>query len=510
MKTVLSLTCLALSVVAQANTIPFKSKISSHLANEIFTKSALSLNQTMVKIPVLVFMKEQADLTGADILVSKEEKGQFVYETLTEVAKKSQADLKVFLDAQSGIRYQQFHIVNMVAVYNATPTLIQELAKRPDVAKVQDDPTVQAQKPVSTGFSFQKQKINGVEQVIAENLTATKAPQVWNELNVKGEGIVVAGQDTGVEWNHPGLVKNYRGYNDGAEADHNYNWHDSVRAVNFGDAQGKCGIESAAPCDDNDHGTHTIGTVVGISETHTTGMAPAAKWIACRNMDMGYGTPSTYIDCFEWLLAPYKKGADAMVDGDPAKAPHVINNSWGCPLREGCTGTEMEKALVAMEKAGIMVVVSAGNEGPGCSSINDQPASLTTNVLSVGAYNHRDNSVAYFSSRGPSKTTGGIGPDVMAPGVNVLSTVPGGSYAGGGWSGTSMAGPHVAGLVALMWSANPKLIGDIKKTKSIITSTSIALPSTQSCGGIAGDAVPNNVTGHGMIDAYKAVKAALE
>src|SRR5690606_10163963 len=130
---------------------------------------------------------------------------------------------------------------------------------------------------------------------------------------------------------------------------------------------------------------------------------PNAKWIACRNMDGGNGTPATYLECFEWLLAPYAYGKNPMVDGNPAMAPHVINNSWGCPPEEGCTGDEILPALQAMKAAGIMVVVSAGNDGPGCGTIQSPPAIHSALSFSVGAYNHRGSgSIATFSSRGPS------------------------------------------------------------------------------------------------------------
>jgi subtilisin family serine protease len=223
-------------------------------------------------------------------------------------------------------------------------------------------------------------------------------------------------------------------------------------------------------------------------------------------MDAGTGKPSTYLDCFEWLLAPYPQGGDPQTDGKPEMAPNVINNSWGCDGSEGCQGEEFVQAIVNLEAAGILMVVSAGNSGSGCGTINSQPASVSDHTLSVGAHDHRSGNIAGFSSRGPSTLDGKVGPDVSAPGVGIRSSLKSGGY--GGMSGTSMAGPHVVGEVALVWSAVPALKGKLPETTAIIEQSSKAAASTQTCGGIAGDAVPNNTFGFGRIDAYGAVTRA--
>ena len=189
-------------------------------------------------------------------------------------------------------------------------------------------------------------------------------------------------------------------------------------------------------------------------------------------------------------------------------APHVINNSWGCPRSEGCEGGEFERILNALRAAGIFVVVSAGNDGPGCSTIKDGPAFHSDAAFSVGAMDHRNDAIASFSSRGPSIFDNKVGPDVSAPGVNVRSCVKSGGYAEYGWSGTSMAGPHVVGMVALLWSTHPKLIGNIEQTESILRSTSEFKSTTQQCGGTPGSSRPNNTFGFGIANVFEAVKAA--
>ena len=329
------------------------------------------------------------------------------------------------------------------------------------------------------------------------NITKVHAPDVW-ALGFTGQNVVVAGQDTGYQWDHPAIKGKYRGWN-GTVADHNYNWHDSIHS-----GGGGCGHDAVAPCDDTDHGTHTMGTMVGDDGgSNQIGMAPGAKWIGCRNMDQGNGTPATYTECFEWLIAPTDL---ANLNPDPAKAPHVINNSWGCPPSEGCTDPNVLKTVVENTRAaGIVVVVSAGNSGPGCSSV-DSPAAIYDASFSVGATDIND-VIADFSSRGAVTVDGSgrLKPDVSAPGVNVRSSVPFNSYSN--FSGTSMAGPHVAGLVALLLSADPGLVGDPDAIEPIITSSAVPRTSTQTCSGVPGSSIPNNTYGWGRVDALAAVNA---
>jgi len=326
------------------------------------------------------------------------------------------------------------------------------------------------------------------------------APQVW-DLGYRGEGVVVAGQDTGYAWEHPALKTQYRGWEGGA-ADHDYNWHDAIH-----EGGGICGVESAVPCDDNGHGTHTMGTMVGDDGLgHQIGVAPAARWIGCRNMSQGVGTPATYAECFEFFLAPYPVGGDPS-QGDPDRAPDVINNSWSCPLYEGC-GVEqiafLEQVVTAVREAGILVVASAGNRGSSspltCGTISE-PVGMYDAAFTVGATsNDVLDTIADFSSRGTGTSL--IKPDLVAPGVGVESALRDGGY--GDKSGTSMAGPHVAGAAALLWSALPELRGQVTTTEILLAASSRAHTSTQ-CGD-AVDAVPNNVYGWGRLDVLAAVQ----
>jgi subtilisin family serine protease len=194
--------------------------------------------------------------------------------------------------------------------------------------------------------------------------------------------------------------------------------------------------------------------------------------------------------------------------GDPARGAMVLNNSWGCPAVEGCDANALIAAVQALRSAGVFVVASAGNDGPGCSTIAD-PISLYDDVFSVAAVDSGKR-LADFSSRGPvtADDSGRVKPDIAAPGVEVFSALPGGTY--GANSGTSMAGPHIAGVVALLWSANPALIGNIDRTEQIIRETAQPADLTNE-GIVCGDptASPNDLSGYGIVDAYAAVQRAL-
>lgn len=239
-----------------------------------------------------------------------------------------------------------------------------------------------------------------------------------------------------------------------------------------------------------------------------TGVAPGARWIGVRNMERGYGSPATYIEGFQWFIAPTNLNNK---NPDSKKAPHVINNSWGCPPLEGCNTSNfamMNTVVNNVRAAGIVVVVSAGNSGSQCSSVSD-PAAIFEGSFSVGASRQND-TIAGFSSRGPvlADNSGRLKPNVVAPGVGVRSAVRGGGYQS--WNGTSMAGPHVAGLVALIISANPKLAGQVEMIETLIEQTAKPMQTTENCGGVSGLMIPNNTYGYGRIDALAAVQRALQ
>ena len=452
----------------------------------------------------LVILAGQADLSAAAALPTREARLRRIYDALREAAFRSQASLRAKLDA-AGVDYRPFYVVNMLAV-KGDRALVAGLAARPEVAHIVANPRVRQPLPAPSPYvegqgRGQPPSIppTGGEVGVEWNVAHINADDVW-ALGYTGQSIVVAGQDTGYDWDHPALVGQYRGYN-GVTATHDYNWHDAIHS-----GGGVCGPNSPEPCDDHSHGTHTMGTIVGSDGAgNQIGVAPGARWIGCRNMDEGWGTPATYAECFEFFLAPYPIGGDPFTDGVPGLAPHVINNSWTCPPAEGCDPDTLQTIIKNVRAAGIVVVASAGNSGSGCGTVQDPPA-IYDAAFSVGATDSGGN-IASFSSRGPVTVDGSgrLKPDVTAPGVGVRSSVPGGGY--GLRSGTSMAGPHVAGTVALLWSAAPRLIGDVDITEQIIAQT--ARPRIDaSCGGEPGGH-PNNVYGWGIVDALAAVRGAL-
>jgi subtilisin family serine protease len=231
-------------------------------------------------------------------------------------------------------------------------------------------------------------------------------------------------------------------------------------------------------------------------------------WIGCVNLARNLGNPALYLDCLQFMLAPFPHGGNPLHDGRPDLGAHVLNNSWGCPPVEGCDAGSLLAAVRALRAAGVFVVASAGNEGADCASVSD-PIAIYDDVFSVGAVDEFGE-VATFSSRGPVLVDGSgrTKPDIAAPGVDILSAAPGGGYALG--SGTSSAGPHVAGVVALMWSANPALIGEIERTEQLLAESARpydeATDSPRSC---SNGERPNNNVGYGLLDALAAVEAAL-
>ncbi|RLC87617.1 MAG: hypothetical protein DRI79_08380 [Chloroflexi bacterium] len=452
----------------------------------------------------LIILEEQADLSAARAIPDREARLQYVYETLVETAERTQAPLRAELN-ELGVPHRSYYIINMIRV-DGHRWLMRRFEGRPGVAQVILNPNVR-EYPHRVPFPYGGD--TGPPEEVQPNLAAIHADEAW-AMRVTGEGIVVAGQDTGYDWTHPALKPHYRGW-DGQSASHDYNWHDAWD-------------DTAVPFDDDSHGTHTMGIVLGDDGAgNRTGVAPGAQWIGCRNMRRGFGNPAAYAECMEFFLAPYPHGGDPFSDGDVSLAPHVVNNSWGCPDFEGCLPDTLEPAVEALRAAGIMMVVSVGNDGPACGTATTPPANYDA-VFSVGATNG-DGDIVGFSSRGPVDSL--VKPDVTAPGAYVRSSVPGGGYGYAG--GTSMAGPHVAGLVALLWSADPSLIGDIAATEGLICQTAVPKPVEKACtieeeapegpfaallynpvcacGGVTG--VPNNVYGCGFIDAGAAVRAAL-
>lgn len=477
--------------LSPAATAAFADKISPALAVALAEAPA-------GRAEMLIVMAEQADLAPASGLSGKAAKGRFVFERLTATARRTQAPLLAEL-ARRGVAHRSFWAANFIWA-EGDRALAEALAARGDVARLETNPRLILEAPVADPEDLLPRSPAAVEW----NILKVNADDVWAlPPGYTGQGAVIAGQDTGYQWDHPALKNQYRGWN-GAVADHNYNWHDAIHTIGS-----SCGADSPFPCDDNNHGTHTMGTMVGDDGgANQVGMAPGARWIGCRNMNAGAGTPTTYIECFEWFIAPTDL---ANQNPNPAMAPDVINNSWGCPESEGCTPANfavMQEVVENVRAAGIFVAVSAGNDGSSCSTVNT-PAAIYDASFSVGSTTSSD-AASSFSSRGPVTVDGSnrMKPDISAPGSGVRSSIPGDGY--DSLSGTSMAGPHVAGLVGLLISAVPAAAGEVDLLEEVIRQSAFhPIATAQICGGVNTNVFPNNTFGAGRIDALAAVNLLL-
>src|ERR1051326_8073214 len=439
----------------------------------------------------IVVLADQADLSGAAMLRPKIDKGRFVRDALWNKAQVTQGPIVQWL-RDRGIEHRAFYIVNALWV-KGDRALVEALAARTDVARIEGNPRIQnfRQEPSAVEAPSQPDSADTVEP----GISYTHAPDVW-ALGHTGEGVVVAGADTGFRWTHNAIKPHYRGW-DGVTANHDYNWHDSIH-----DSSGNpCGNDSPFPCDDAGRGTHTLGTAIGDDGAgNQIGMAPGAQCIGCPNMDAGVGTPARYIECMEFFLAPYPVGGDPS-QGDPTKAPDVTTNSWICPSSLGCSPTTLQSAVEGQRAAGIEMVAGAGNNGSDCSTLIYPPAIYDASYT-VGALITGRDSIASFSSRGPVTIDGSnrLKPDITAPGTNNRSSYNTSDTAYAILSGTSMATPHIAGSVALLWSARPELRPDLDATEGTLNNAAVHINSSE-----CGTGTPNNVYGWGRVDVFAAV-----
>lgn len=461
--------------------------------NKIEEAVLQSFERGNTDVEIFVLMREQANLDLIPAAASKTQKGEQTYHLLRGVAERHQKNIQIFLQTNQ-IDFQSFWIVNCLFL-KTNFEITKQLAQREDVAQIINNPTSRLH---TIAVELPKNNID-----TAWGLKVIRADSVW-ALGITGAGVTVGGADTGYDWLHPAVKPKYRGWNAATNsANHHYNWHDAIHTLR---GTNPCGSNAQTPCDDNGHGTHTVGTMTGRGDTAVIGVAPSARWIGARNMDAGVGSLASYVECFEWFLAPTNL---LNQHATPSLAPHVINNSWYCDTTEGCNASNfavLERAMNATRAAGIVVVVSVGNAGPNCSSATGPPG-FFSKAFSVGATQQND-TIAGFSSRGAVTIDGSnrLKPDISAPGVAINSAVLNNAYRR--ISGTSMAGPHVAGVVALMISANPLLAGQVDTIEWIIRRTAKPLRSSQSCGAVSGATIPNNTYGWGRIDALAAVRAA--
>ena len=212
-----------------------------------------------------------------------------------------------------GAAYSAYWVSNAIHVETGDYFLAQLLARDPAVHRIFAPVEYAAPEPIdreARGSRLGAQAPSVVEWGVSN----IKADQVWKQYGVRGDGIVVASIDSGVQFDHPALVDSYRGYDAATgQFDNDYNWLDVSGISEF-------------PTDGNGHGTHTMGTMVGDDGgANQIGVAPGARWIAANGC---CPSDQALVESAQWMLAPTR------VDGtapDPAQRPNIINNSWGSP-----------------------------------------------------------------------------------------------------------------------------------------------------------------------------------
>ena len=433
---------------------------------------------------VLVFMDSQADLTAAYGLTNWAERGQYVYSTLRAYAETSQRAVRAALQAR-GLAYTPLWIVNALAV-RGNAADVTALAAQAHVAALRTSrvATLEAPPAQTSPVACAAGSDNA-----CWNLALIGANRAWAEFGVLGEGITVANLDSGVRFEHPALINQYRGTTSSGVS-HDYNWYDP-----YGN--------QPAPVDAGNHGTHTMGTMVaqGLSVTQpAVGVAPRARWIAVRACSTRECSEADLLLGAQWLLAPTTV---AGTNPRPDLRPHVVNNSWTA----GVSAPWFLSYVHAWRAAGIYPVFAAGNSGSLASCGSIQAPGNLAEVTAVGAVDTADR-LTSFSSIGPT-TDGRTKPDLTAPGQNIYATFAD-QQGYSSLSGTSMAAPHVAGAVALLWSANPTLIGDYAATYAALTSTakprigdSRYLDTNHA--NCQPTVTPNNIYGYGRLDVYAAL-----
>jgi subtilisin family serine protease len=419
--------------------------------------SALSAGQ---EVPIIVRFDEHVKLgdfksgrAGAPGLIS----------SLRAVAGRSQVGALALLKARGRAgRAKVLWIDNSLAL-SVPADLLDELAGLPGVESISyDEPVVMGDAELGPA------EFNGLDW----GLSKIRAPEVWSVLGYDGSGVVIGSIDSGADITHPALQGKWRGGSN--------SWIDLVNG-------------QPTPYDDHGHGTHTIGTMVGGDGagpfTSDIGVAYGAKFISARIFDASgsFSSNSVVTAAAQWMLDP---------DGNPATNdfPQVINNSWGF---FDLAYTGFHHSVEVWRAAGIIPVFSIGNSGPG-SATTGAPGNYD-NVIGVGATDSGDG-IAWFSSRGPAPTGTGFPsdrrkPDLGAPGVSIVSCVPGGGYQA--WSGTSMASPHVTGTVALMLQAHPGITFDQIRAALLASAVDLGIPGY------------DDDFGYGRLDALGALSATL-
>jgi serine protease AprX len=454
---------------------------------------------------IKVVLAQQADLSQAFALKTKQQRGQYVYNALTSMAQQTQPAVMQAIQ-QMGLTGTGFYISNFILVQapagkTISSTQMQTLSSRPDVA------TIETVAPFNTKIPSASAPATTTLPAgpgLTSNVQFINAPAVWGQGG-QGQGITIGVVDSGVDSTHSLLAAKYRG-NNGTAIDHNFNWWDAVHAT-YTTGTNPCGLNLKAPCDDLGHGTHVTGAIVGGNGTdYQIGVAPGARFMACRDMDRGWATSGgAFEECMQFMLAPWDLNQQ---NADPTKAPDIVVHPYHCYATGGACVDDpvMHMVYWNLYAAGILSVVAGEDTGQVCSTSSNSTSSWPQPypiALVVGALDYDQGSgnpapvLASYSAGGPGTTSAIYKPDVTAPGTQILSTVPGGNVAK--MSGTSLAAAHVAGAAALVLSSLPQMQGrpeQIWRTLANMPSSPVP-PNT--CGSPSPS--PNFLYGWGKLDA---------
>lgn len=446
-------------------------------------------------VDAIIKLKKQVDVSKIKDAVKKENVNASKEEIQNEIRKEMvDKSIKLKEDSQKSIieilerykkdgnvkNYQQFFIINCINVVCKKEVLV-KISKRSDVEKISINKKVKIPK-LQNNIPEDREALSSVEKKhVPWNLKMISADKAQKEVQNFNNDVVVAIIDSGVDVSHPAIKNNYRGNDKNLKR---YSWYNVVNE--------KTG-DKEEPYDDRGHGTHVCGTILGQRENSLLGVCPYAKWIAVKVFDSNGETDNAkLLKAGEWIMAPKDENGIS----HPEMAPKVVNNSWGGNSTDGFYQDMVKK----WRDAGIFPVFSAGN----VSQFNDggdnsigTPASYPQ-AYAVGAI-RKDEIVAKFSLRGKSDYTENFKPDIVAPGVNILSSIPGGKYTI--YTGTSMASPHVTGVVCLMLKANPNLTVD--QIEKILNETATPLKDDYYT------TSPNHGYGYGKVDALNAVKLSI-
>lgn len=461
-KFTVSLALCLVALMGNALAAPSASKVSLALQKTLQTKS---------RVNIFVSFNEGTDGVLAQInngvYTNSGEKATVMYNALNAHAAQTQKNVLALLNSPRFFvtKVQSFWISNQVFVQGADQSVIAALATMPEVSIIEEEAIVYLDEPAVA---------DAEPGVLAEwGVDKIQSQEAWAVAG-DGAGAIVGVIDTGARHTHNAISGSYRGGT--------HSWYNPY-------------TQTAQPGDGHGHGTHCTGTIAG---NQGLGVAPGAKWISCKGLqDNGSGSQAALLACGEFMTCPHTATGGSP---DCSLKPDAVSNSWG-----GGAGANWYDPVINAWKAALIIPVFAqGNSGSACRTANS-PGDSAAGCIGVGATTSTD-AIASFSSRGPSNFNQQK-PDVSAPGNQIVSAGHLSDTARATMSGTSMACPHVAGLVGLLKSRNKNATYDTIK-QILQDTTDRNLPSSgQTCDGVADTVFPNYTFGYGRINALKAVQA---